>query len=89
MNEAVNNEHGFTCGCAGVALVLQRDQRKVDAFPLQELTVSPPLHRPSMLKANNHVCVPDGGEAVGNGDGRPARAHLHSVGVIEVSFHTE
>lgn len=86
---SVNCSLGVTCGCAGVALVLQGDQREVDAFPLQELTVSPPLHRLSVLKANNHVCVPDGGEPVGNGNGCPACAHLHSLVVIEVSFHTE
>lgn len=82
-NEA--SDVSFTCGGGvGVALVLQGDQREVDTFPLQEFAVSPSLHRPSVLKADNHVCVPDGGEAVGDGDGGPARAHLHSLPVVEV-----
>lgn len=79
------SEVSSTCGGGvGVALVLQGDQREVDTFPLQELTVGPSLHRLSVLKAHDHVCVPDGGEAVGDGNGGPARAHLHSLGVIEV-----
>lgn len=80
---SVRNEHSFTCG-GGASLVLQGDQREVDTFPPQELAVGPSLHRLPVLKAHNHVCVPDGGEAVGDGNGGPASAHLHSSRVTEV-----
>lgn len=67
----------FTWRCAGFALVLQGDQCKVDTFALQELTVSSPLHSPSMLKTNDDVCISNGGKSVGDRNCCPAHAHLH------------
>lgn len=72
MNEQVGVR--LTCGCFWFGhvrpLVLQGDEGEVDPLSLQELAVCPALHRLAVLEPDDDVCVPDGGEAVCDGDGR-------------------
>lgn len=69
--------------CAGCALVLQGDQGEVDTFLFQQLAVCPPLHGLSMLKANDDVCISNGGQTVGYGNRCSAHSHLHIFQLLE------
>lgn len=59
-----------------VALALQRDQREVDALPLQQLVVFAALDGAAALEAHDHVGVLYGGQPVGDGDGGATQAYL-------------
>ena len=68
-----------------VSLTLQRHQHEVHALPVQQLAVLPPLHRPAVLEAHDHVSVLDGGETVSDGDGGAAQANLQvDTSVLEI-----
>lgn len=59
-----------------VPLTLQRDQREVDALPLQQLVVFALLHSSAVLEADDDVGVLYGGQPVGDGDGGATQAYL-------------
>lgn len=70
-NTDFRSEHGHAC-------YLHGHQGVIDPLLLHQLAVSAQFHDFSLVKARNDICVPDGGESVGDNDGGSTESHLQA-----------